>query len=117
MSRVSSGTPATPTGADRFNEDRATYTVASAQPDLEAARRFELIHLVANRSRTACRRPGSPCRGRALLLAPQRERRVAREADHLATVHFDQIGEAAEAEVQDLLHLLGTARPLPRAAP
>jgi excinuclease ABC subunit C len=36
MSSNSSGTPPTPTSADRFNEDRATYTVASAQPDLEA---------------------------------------------------------------------------------
>ncbi len=33
----SAGTPTAPTGADRFNEDRASYTVrGSGQPDLEA---------------------------------------------------------------------------------
>lgn len=33
----SAGTPSTPDGADRFNEDRATYTVrGSGQPDLDA---------------------------------------------------------------------------------
>lgn len=30
------GSPYDPRGAERFNEERATYTVASAQPDLEA---------------------------------------------------------------------------------
>ena len=37
MPRTPAGTPPTPTGADRFLEERATYTVrGSAQPDLEA---------------------------------------------------------------------------------
>jgi len=37
MARTPSGTPSNPDGADRFNEDRATYTVrGSGQPDLEA---------------------------------------------------------------------------------
>ncbi len=37
MSRTTAGTPPTPTGSDRFLEERATYTVrGSAQPDLEA---------------------------------------------------------------------------------
>jgi len=36
MSRSKAGSPDDPRGAARFNEERATYTVASAQPDLEA---------------------------------------------------------------------------------
>ena len=37
MTRTPAGTPPTPKGAQRFNEERATYTVkGSAQPDLEA---------------------------------------------------------------------------------
>ncbi|MXO74912.1 excinuclease ABC subunit UvrC [Altererythrobacter aerius] len=38
MSRTPAGTPTSPQGAERFHEDRATYTVkgAGAQPDLEA---------------------------------------------------------------------------------
>jgi excinuclease ABC subunit C len=36
MSRTKAGSPQDPRGAERFNEERATYTVASAQPDLEA---------------------------------------------------------------------------------
>ncbi|GGD88149.1 UvrABC system protein C [Tsuneonella deserti] len=38
MSRAEAGTPHDPRGKERFNEDRATYTVkgAGAQPDLEA---------------------------------------------------------------------------------
>jgi excinuclease ABC subunit C len=37
MSRTPAGSPPTPTGADRFLEERATYTVrGSTQPDLEA---------------------------------------------------------------------------------
>ncbi|TNE35454.1 MAG: excinuclease ABC subunit UvrC, partial [Alphaproteobacteria bacterium] len=36
MSRAKAGSPHDPRGAERFNEERATYTVASAQPDLEA---------------------------------------------------------------------------------
>jgi excinuclease ABC subunit C len=35
MARTSAGTPHDPRGGDRFNEERAAYTVASAQPDLE----------------------------------------------------------------------------------
>ncbi len=35
MSRTPAGTPKQPGGSDRFNEERAAYTVASAQPDLE----------------------------------------------------------------------------------
>lgn len=37
MARTPAGTPSNPDGADRFNEDRATYTVrGSGQPDLDA---------------------------------------------------------------------------------
>ncbi|AKM07198.1 excinuclease ABC subunit UvrC [Pelagerythrobacter marensis] len=37
MSRTPAGTPHDPRGAERFNEDRATYTVkGSTQPDIEA---------------------------------------------------------------------------------
>ena len=36
MSRSKAGSPHDPRGAERFHEERATYTVASAQPDLEA---------------------------------------------------------------------------------
>lgn len=36
MARTPAGTPHDPRGAERFNEERAAYTVASAQPDLEA---------------------------------------------------------------------------------
>lgn len=35
MARTPAGTPHDPRGSDRFNEERAAYTVASAQPDLE----------------------------------------------------------------------------------
>ncbi len=35
MARTPAGTPNDPRGAERFNEERAAYTVASAQPDLE----------------------------------------------------------------------------------
>ncbi|KHL26295.1 excinuclease ABC subunit C [Croceibacterium mercuriale] len=36
MSRTPAGTPHDPRGSSRFNEERAAYTVASAQPDLDA---------------------------------------------------------------------------------
>ncbi len=36
MSRTKAGSPHDPRGKERFNEDRARQTVASAQPDLEA---------------------------------------------------------------------------------
>ncbi|MFU7527875.1 excinuclease ABC subunit UvrC [Qipengyuania sp. ASV99] len=36
MSRTPAGTQNNPHGAERFNEERAAYTVASAQPNLEA---------------------------------------------------------------------------------
>ena len=36
MARTPAGTPNDPRGAERFNEERAAYTVSSAQPDLEA---------------------------------------------------------------------------------
>lgn len=36
MSKTPAGTPDDPRGAERFNEERATYTVRSAQPDIEA---------------------------------------------------------------------------------
>ena len=37
MAKTPAGTPSTPTGAERFNEDRASYTVrGTGQPDLEA---------------------------------------------------------------------------------
>jgi len=35
MARTPAGTPNDPRGAERFNEERAAHTVASAQPDLE----------------------------------------------------------------------------------
>ena len=35
MARTPAGTPHDPRGGDRFNEERAAYTVSSAQPDLE----------------------------------------------------------------------------------
>ncbi|KPF64802.1 excinuclease ABC subunit UvrC [Porphyrobacter sp. AAP60] len=35
MARTPAGTPNDPRGAERFNEERAAYTVSSAQPDLE----------------------------------------------------------------------------------
>ena len=35
MSKTPAGTPHDPRGGDRFNEERAAYTVSSAQPDLE----------------------------------------------------------------------------------
>ena len=36
MSRSEAGSPHDPRGAERFNEERAAFTVARAQPDLEA---------------------------------------------------------------------------------
>ncbi len=36
MAKTPAGTPHDPRGAERFHEERAAYTVASAQPDLEA---------------------------------------------------------------------------------
>lgn len=36
MAKTPAGTPHDPRGAERFNEERAAYTVARAQPDLEA---------------------------------------------------------------------------------
>ncbi len=36
MSRTEAGTPHNPGGSERFNEERAAYTVASATPNLEA---------------------------------------------------------------------------------
>ncbi|MEO1489228.1 MAG: excinuclease ABC subunit UvrC [Pseudomonadota bacterium] len=36
MSKTEAGSPADPRAAERFNESRAAYTVASAQPNLEA---------------------------------------------------------------------------------
>lgn len=36
MSRAKAGSPHDPRGVERFNEERAAYTVSSAQPDLEA---------------------------------------------------------------------------------
>ncbi|WP_324828058.1 excinuclease ABC subunit UvrC [Qipengyuania zhejiangensis] len=36
MSRTKAGSPPDPRGKERFNEERATNTIASAQPDLEA---------------------------------------------------------------------------------
>ena len=36
MARTPAGTPPHPNGAERFNEERATYTMKGSQPDLEA---------------------------------------------------------------------------------
>lgn len=36
MAKTPAGTPHDPRGAERFNEERAAYTVASAKPDLQA---------------------------------------------------------------------------------
>ncbi|MEM8726869.1 MAG: excinuclease ABC subunit C, partial [Pseudomonadota bacterium] len=36
MSKTPAGSPHDPRGAERFNEERAAYTVSRAQPNLEA---------------------------------------------------------------------------------
>jgi excinuclease ABC subunit C len=55
MSRTEAGTPHDPRGKERFNEDRATYTVkgAGAQPDLEAG-----VAAIRDTVRTLKPRPG-----------------------------------------------------------
>ena len=52
-SRTKAGSPADPRGKERFNEDRATYTVKSARPDLETG-----IKVVRDTVRTLKPRPG-----------------------------------------------------------
>ena len=53
MSRTKAGSPHDPRGSARFNEERATYTVASAQPDLEAG-----VAAIRETVRTLKPRPG-----------------------------------------------------------
>jgi excinuclease ABC subunit C len=53
MSRTEAGTPPNPRGQDRFNEERATYTVASAQPNLEAG-----VAAIRETARTLKPKPG-----------------------------------------------------------
>ncbi|MGX7925524.1 excinuclease ABC subunit UvrC [Tsuneonella sp. HG094] len=55
MSRAEAGTPPNPKGAERFNEERATYTVkgGGAQPDLEAG-----VAAIRETVRTLKPRPG-----------------------------------------------------------
>ncbi|WP_435418180.1 excinuclease ABC subunit UvrC [Parerythrobacter aurantius] len=49
----SAGTPHDPRGAERFNEERAAYTVASAQPDLKAG-----VEAIRETVKTLKPRPG-----------------------------------------------------------
>lgn len=53
MSRSKADSPTSPAGAGRFHEDRATYTVASAQPDLDAG-----VAAIRSTVRTLKPRPG-----------------------------------------------------------
>ncbi len=53
MSRTSAGRPNDPRGQDRFLEERAAYTVSSAQPDLEAG-----MAAIRNMVRTLKPKPG-----------------------------------------------------------
>ena len=53
MSRTKAGSPHNPRGKERFNEERATKTVASAQPDLETG-----IAAIRNTVKTLKPRPG-----------------------------------------------------------
>ncbi len=53
MSRTKAGSPHDPRGKERFHEERATYTVASAQPDLEAG-----LGAIRETARTLKPRPG-----------------------------------------------------------
>ena len=53
MSRTKAGSPHDPRGSERFNEERATYTVASAQPDLETG-----VGVIRDTVRTLKPRPG-----------------------------------------------------------
>jgi excinuclease ABC subunit C len=53
MPRTPAGSPDDPRGAARFNEEGATYTIASAQPDLEAG-----VKAIRDTVRTLKPRPG-----------------------------------------------------------
>ncbi len=53
MSRTKAAKPATPAGQERFNEERATKVIASAQPDLDAG-----VKTIRNTVRTLKPRPG-----------------------------------------------------------
>ncbi|WP_408588856.1 excinuclease ABC subunit UvrC [Novosphingobium sp.] len=54
MARTPAGTPATPNGAERFNEDKATYAVRGGdQPDLERG-----VETIRDTVRTLPARPG-----------------------------------------------------------
>ena len=53
MARTPAGTPHDPRGKERFNEERATATVASATPDLDAG-----VTAIRNTVRTLKPRPG-----------------------------------------------------------
>ena len=53
MTRTPAGTPPHPKGADRFNEDKATYTVRGSKPDIEAG-----LGAIREVQRTLPPRPG-----------------------------------------------------------
>ncbi len=53
MARTPAGTPHDPRGKERFNEERAAYTVASGQPDLEAG-----LAAIRETARTLKPKPG-----------------------------------------------------------
>jgi excinuclease ABC subunit C len=54
MPRTPAGTPSHPKGAERFNEDRATYTVkGDSQPDIEAG-----VKAIRDTVRTLKPKPG-----------------------------------------------------------
>ena len=53
MSRTKAGSPNDPRGQERFHEERATKTVASAQPDLETG-----INAIRETVKTLKPRPG-----------------------------------------------------------
>ena len=53
MTRTPAGTPPHPKGADRFNEDKAAYTVRGSQPDLQAG-----LGAIREVQRTLPPRPG-----------------------------------------------------------
>ncbi|QNE06353.1 excinuclease ABC subunit UvrC [Croceicoccus marinus] len=53
MTRTPAGTPPHPKGADRFNEDKAAYTVRGSQPDLQAG-----LAAIREVQRTLPPRPG-----------------------------------------------------------